>query len=121
MSRRSTHKGRLVILLLVVLNLSACTVWRVQDAPPGEVLSEPRARVRVTKTSGEKVELKSASMVGDSLVSFTSKDTPEMTALPIDDIRAVELKKVSWIRTVPLLVGGVYLAAGILVAVNGLF
>ena len=102
---RHRQAGRLIAFLLAC-DLTACTVWRVQDEPPGEVLSQPQKQVRITRMNGEQTELESATVVGDSLVSYRPRSSQEPVTVSVDDIRSVELKEVSWPRVILFGVGG---------------
>ena len=51
--RRATS---LVLGLLFLLQLTGCSGWATQQAPPGEVLAQGKvAAVRVTRTDGTRV------------------------------------------------------------------
>ena len=93
--------------------LTACHTWRpVQLAPtPG---FQEKERVRVVRSNGSRIELASPSIVDDSLVGQGRRPDTRV-AIPMTEVRRVETRRLSTMRTV-LLVGGVavavYLAVG---------
>ena len=94
--------------------LTACHTWRpVQLAPtPGfqekERVRVVRSRVRVVRSNGSRIELASPSIVDDSLVGQGRRPDTRV-ANPMTEVRRVETRRLSTMRTV-LLVGGVAVA-----------
>jgi hypothetical protein len=99
--------------LAFALWVTACHTWRpVQLAPtPGFHGNEG---VRVVRSNGSKTELASPSIVDDSLVGHGRRSGTRV-AIPMTEVRRVETRQFSTVRTV-LLVAGVavvvYVAVG---------
>ena len=98
---------RLVLLLFLLLNLTACSTW--QSIGPVSlsqfIEAEQPERVRVYVRGGDQVELDSPSVEGDALVASN-------VSMPLADIIGLEVRDFSLDRTMIVLVGG---AAGLLV------
>jgi hypothetical protein len=102
------YRARAVLLLLLLLNLTACSTWQsVGPVSPSQFIeAEQPERVRVYIQGGGQVELESPSVEGDALVA------PNIS-MPLADIIGLEVREFSMDRTM-ILLGGV--AAGVLVA-----
>ena len=102
------HRSRAVLLLLLVLNLTACSTWQsVGPVSPSQFIeAEQPDRVRVTTQGESQVELENPSVEGDELVA------PGDRSVPLGDIIMLEVREFSMDRTALLLVG---VAAGVLV------
>ena len=102
------YRAHAVLLLLLLLNLTACSTW--QSVGPVSlsqfIEAEQPERVRVYIQGGGQVELESPSVEGDALVA------PNIS-MPLADIIGLEVREFSMDRTM-ILLGGV--AAGVLVA-----
>ena len=100
------YRTRAVLLLVLLLNLTACSTW--QSVGPGSpsqfIEAEQPERVRVYMRGGGQVELESPSVEGDALVA------PNVS-MPLVDIIGLEVREFSMDRTM-ILLGGV--AAGVL-------
>lgn len=116
---------RVVSMLLLAAYLPACTSYHGTDqsllvltAPP-----TPVERVRVTTVEGVPLQVWSPHVAGDSLHGFTKTHGRGTTwvAVPLSEIRSVEVQKVDALTTL----GGVVLAGavvfGVLVAAFLLF
>jgi hypothetical protein len=101
------YRLRAVLLLLLLLNLTACSTWQsVGPVSPSQFIeTEKPERVRVYMRGGGQAELESPSVEGDALVA------PNVS-MPLADIIGLEVREFSLDRTM-LLLGGV--AAGVLV------
>lgn len=101
------YRLRAVLLLLLLLNLTACSTWQsVGPVSPSQFIeTEQPERVRVYMRGGGQAELESPSVEGDALVA------PNVS-MPLADIIGLEVREFSLDRTM-LLLGGV--AAGVLV------
>ena len=99
--------------LAFVLWLTACHTWQpVQLAPtPGFHGNE---RVRVVRSNGSRTELASPAIVDDSVVGQRGRPATRV-AIPMTEVRRVETRQISTVRTVLLVAGvavAVYLAVG---------
>jgi len=102
------YRARAVLLLLLLLNLTACSTW--QSVGPVSLSQfievEQPDRVRVTTQGESQVELENPSVEGDELVA------PGDRSVPLGEILMLEVREFSMDRTALLLVG---VAAGVLV------
>jgi hypothetical protein len=114
---------RLVAVLLCaafLIQTSGCTGWSTQQKPPSEVLTEKAYdKARVTSNDGRRIEVYQPRVVNDTLVGFTSqpseKKQANAVAIPVSDIRYVEVQKVSAGNTI-LLVAGIGLTVLLIAA-----
>ena len=120
---RDSAVRRLVALLLCAVFLiqtSGCTGWSTQQQPPAQVLTEKSYdKARVTGNDGRRFEVYQPRVVSDTLVGFTSppseKKQAQAIAIPVSDIRYVEVQKVDAGKTV-LLVAGIGLTVLLIAA-----
>ena len=93
--------------------LTACYTWRPVQLAPTPAFHE-KDRVRVVRSNGSRTELASPSVVDDSLVGLGRKPETRV-AVPMTEVRRVETRQLSTVRTVLLVAGvavAVYLAVG---------
>ncbi len=99
------------VLLLLLLNLTACSSWQnIGPVSPGRFieLDQPE-RVRVYMRGGDQVELERPAVDGDELV------VPGVS-MPLADILRLEVRRFSMDRTVLAVLGGVVLVPVALIA-----
>ena len=91
---------RAVLLLFSVLNVTACTSWHsvsLDVISPAELIEEDRPdRVRVTGGNVLEREVVAPSVEGDQLVGAGD------FSMPLSDILGLEVRGISWGRTVLL-------------------
>ena len=91
---------RAVLLLFLVLNVTACTSWHsvsLDVISPAELIEEDRPdRVRVTGGNVLEREVVAPSVEGDQLVGAGD------FSMPLSDILSLEVRGISWGRTVLL-------------------
>jgi hypothetical protein len=124
---RDSAVRRLVAILICgafLIQTSGCMGWSTQQKPPAQVLTEKSYdRARVTSNDGRRVEVYQPRVVGDTLVGFTSqpseKKEPKAIAIPVSDIRYVEVQKVSAGKTI-LLAAGIGLTVLLIAAASSL-
>jgi hypothetical protein len=91
----------------IVLLLSGCQSWRVQEVSPAEFMAERRPdAVRLGRPDGSQLVVQQPMVRNDSVVSQAAGDT---TGLPLSDVSAVAVRKVDGIKTV----GAVVLITGV--------
>lgn len=107
---------RLVATLLLTAYALACTGYHTMADPAAQLQASPKqvGKVRVSLKGGERFELKSPTLHGDSLRGFALGGQPRSVAM--DDVTKLEVANVSAAKTAALLagvvvVGGVVLGA----------
>ena len=99
------HRARAVLLLLLLLNLTACTSWQsvsLDAISPAQLIEEDRPdRVRVTGGEVLEREVVAPSVEGDQLVGAGG------FSIPLSDILGLEVRGFSLGRTVLMGFGGV--------------
>jgi len=116
---------RAVSALLLIAYLPACTSFQSTSQPLTELTAPPKPvnKVRVSTSAGTSIEVDAPRVVNDTLFGSTwtagsgGKQTAEAVALPLTDIRTVEVKKTDGTTTALVLVGVVGVI--VLVAVVG--
>jgi hypothetical protein len=104
-----SKRTRPVVALVVLVSLTACTVWQPYAVvAPNAALPE---RVRLTLDTGEEVKLQDAFLDGDTLVVGRQREGEPMREFPLRNVSALEVGSVSVSRSV--LFGAVVTAAGV--------
>ena len=92
------HRARAVLLLLLLLNLTACTSWQsvsLDAISPAQLIEEDRPdRVRVTGGGVLELEVVSPSVEGEQLVGADG------VSVPLADILHLEVHGFSLLRTI---------------------
>lgn len=107
---RSLRRRRLRLVMVLSLWLAAalegCSSWRVQTAPPVEVLaSQKPEKVRVTRKDSVRLELKAPGIQADTLTGQSGSPLgPARIALA--DISQLEVRKPDAVKSLAL-VGGI--------------
>jgi hypothetical protein len=107
--RRNTIRCCSAILL--VSYLSGCTSWQVQSAAPEQVLQDShlvRKGVRVTTLDGQRFKVEHPALRADTLTG--TRDTTAV-AIPLGQIRALDVRRPSAGRTTLLVAGSLVGAA----------
>lgn len=105
--RRRNGGARVSAVLLMAVHLAGCTAWQTQRATPAAVLAEQPSRVRLMLNNGARVVLASPVLRNDSVVgtpTHMSRGAP-VTAIPVSDIEAMAVSRVSAGRTIALVAG----------------
>jgi hypothetical protein len=104
---------------------TGCHVWRAVPLAPGTAQPLP-ARTRVVRPTGERIELAGARVTPDSVVGARARGAPYAAvgrvALARDSVAFLEVRRLSWGRTLGLAAGvyvGVGVVLGVLVAASG--
>lgn len=97
--------GRSLAALTLVVMLSACHTWKPTTASPREIATK-EDRIRVTRTDGSAVELENFALEEGAFVGqespgharSTEPGAPTVTSVLLNDIRAVEVQRVTvWV------------------------
>lgn len=121
--RESAFFRRFLLPLSLALWVSACTKWSDPKLPVEEVMAEPEApgRVRVTLFDGSRLELDAPRLHADTLKGLgkpLSRDAPRhWVAVPLSDVRSVEVRKANTVGTVALVGASALVTAGIIAAI----
>ena len=114
-----TSRRPFIYFACVVLTgpLSACHSWRVQAIAPKQfVIRDSTQRIRVLRLNGAQVTMKRAHVQGDTLygrptrIDKSASDT--LVAIPLTDVRAIELRQGDAGKTTGLVLGILALVAG---------
>lgn len=105
--------------LLLLLSLPACMQWVAREDPVPVLSAEKRPeRVRLTLGDGRRIELQNPSVTGDSVrgvnpAGDTANPTTRWVALPLADVRRLEVRQANTTGTMllmaPVIVGVTYL------------
>jgi hypothetical protein len=103
---------RSIALLLLVLHLAACATWRPATSAPRALIEEERpASLRITRPDSTTVVVRNPSIINDSITTVTEfcraplmgqpRDCRRTTTtvLSIDDVSALEVRRLSALRT----------------------
>ena len=96
-------RWRSLALLLLVLSLDGCSSWHVQSVTPDEFLSHTAPdKVRLTFANGNELVVSHPRLAGDSLGGSVGAHP---VRVPLNNIRLVATRHVSWGRSVGLGLG----------------
>ena len=97
-----------IACLLLLAYLPACTSWHVGTPTPAQFVETQHPKmVRVTRSDGTKMELRTPMVQGDSLLGTAGEDTTRQVSLPLSDVRSVAVQRVSAWKTTLVVLGGV--------------
>src|SRR5687768_6156922 len=103
--------------IVVVLLAAACQAWQSDQRPVPEVVQEHRdGRVALSMNNAGRIVVSNPTIEGDSIVGVRTVVTggaSSRTAIPISEVRSVETRQLSVLRTLVL---GVLIAAGAVLA-----
>ena len=99
----------MVVWLLLAAGLHGCSSWRVQTAPPAEVLANQKPeKVRVTLKDSARLEVRAPGIQGDTLTGQSS-GLPGPARIALAEINRLEVRKPDTAKSWAL-VGGVVVA-----------
>ncbi len=107
---------------LVVL-VSGCSSWKVQLAPPPEVIAKQHPpKLRVTKTDHSEVVFENPEIRGDTLIEVPTPSSrgavaPASRPIPLADITRVAVRGRDEGKTFLLVIGSLAVVGGVLYAV----
>ena len=117
---------RRLTLVLLSLQLVACTQWQLQTGSMRDVLASPENRtLRVTDTEGERFVARVVEVRSDSIYGTLGESGPVTCAeassfcslqMPVDQVGVLEVKRFSLIRTIAVVLVP---AAVVVIAVTG--
>ena len=97
--------------VLLAIQLSGCTSWRTQHVAPQQVLQDSnlvRRGVRVTTLDGQRYQIRHPALRSDTLTDI--RDTTS-AAIPLDQVRQLQVRRPSAPRTALLVAGSLVGAA----------
>lgn len=101
----SVRRARLrpvAMLVLAVLALDSCTSWVPATLPsPTATNANPATVLRITRSNNGLQEIRRANVVGDSVIGTEAGGSTRL-AIPLADIRSVEIARFNGTRTVLL-------------------
>jgi hypothetical protein len=103
---------------LLVIQLSACTSWRVQNAPPQQFTVQDASKpIRVVRRNGAALTLQGTRVSGDTLYGTNKRYgvADSLVAIPLSEIRTIEVRQGSTGKTVGLIAGITVGVAGAIV------
>lgn len=102
------HRRALALLgLACLLTLTGCRTWQTVEADPVALVTEDRPeRVRVTRRDGSLLVLEAPEVRAGAMIATTAPG-----AVLLEDIRRLEVRGVSIVRTVAFLLPGAILVA----------
>ena len=119
MQRDYALTSRILASVVLGLQAAACMSWKTQPVSPDQVVARKPDQVRVTLASGGRIVVVRPTIVGDSLIAAPagsdSTRSAERLAIPLSDVRSVEVQRVNAGKTA-LLIGGVGLTALVVIA-----
>lgn len=110
---RAVRAKRVVAALWVFGAVGGCTTWKVQSAPPAEVLKNPDVHaVQVTSidSARTKVEIYDPVLVGDSISGHPTKTAVARIYFPLSRVQAIATRRPSFGKTILI---GLAVAGGI--------
>jgi hypothetical protein len=111
---------RPLVLLLAATLLPACYSWRTSTVPVDQALTNRPDEVRVTRHDGTQLILSSPHLSGDTLIGVRRASRSEVSvAVPLSDVRAIEVRRFDGVETAGLIVGVGATAILIAAAVGG--
>jgi hypothetical protein len=109
--RRERRRARPLLLLLIYL--SGCTSWQVEQVAPAQLIAERQpSRVRVTRADQSRVVLRDPTIVGDTLVgALDSAKAVWESRVALSEVQRIEVRHGDAGRTIGLALA----AAGLVV------
>jgi hypothetical protein len=105
--------ARSIAVLLLSLDLSACTSWKLQTVTPDQAFADSsyvRRGVRVTTLDSQKVEIRHPTLRNEAITGWSRRGGP--VAVPLQNIGKLEVKRPDAGKDVMLVLGS---AAGAVV------
>lgn len=101
---------RVVLSVLLLTSLAACTKWSPQRLPVEKARGELPGKIRVTRIDGSRIVLRSPAIMTDSLVGWAEGFPPgspsRRFAIPLDSVQRIDRRTTDAGKTAAL-VGGV--------------
>ncbi|HSU96882.1 MAG TPA: hypothetical protein VLI40_06600 [Gemmatimonadaceae bacterium] len=93
------------VLCLALVFVAACQSWHATPLAPNVARDLP-ANTRLITSNGQTVQLTSGRVTSDSVIG--EQDTGQRIALPRDSVASVEVRGLSWPRTLGAVYGGLF-------------
>ena len=112
MSDMKNNRGKGILLLLLLINLTACFTWQPVTgiAVPAQVVKQvetyPAKTIRIRVPGEPLLEVASPLIEGDQLVGFVEE---QRFSTPLSDIAMLEIRKFSVLRSLGLGLAGSFL------------
>lgn len=95
-------------LILLLVQVTGCTSWKVAPGPPAQVIEEEQpSRIRVILQHRDTLVFEEPVVEADTLAGIVEARGP--TKVPVSDVTLLELRKTSALKTFGL----VYLVVGV--------
>jgi|SRR5687768_15204458 len=111
------HISRVAAGIVVVLLAAACQSWKSDQRPVPEVVQEQRdGKVALSTNNVGRIVVSNPTIEGDNVVGTRTHGTgveSSRTAIPVSEVRSVETRQLSVLRTIVL---GVLIAVGAVLA-----
>jgi hypothetical protein len=107
-------RRRVVVLVTLVCFFAACHKWVPIESPVEQALAGQSGKVRITNNESVVAELETTWIARDSVFGVTKGDT---MAVALSEVVAAEQQKSDVPATVGLVVGGLAVGFGLVVAV----
>jgi hypothetical protein len=105
---RAVRARRVAVAAWMTMATSGCLAWRVESAPPREVLQRPDVNaVRITSTdsAGSKVDIYDPTLVGDSISGHPTKQAVARIYLPLSHVKSIATQHKSIGKTALVVLG----------------
>ena len=101
LQRLRLHRYRPFVLLILIVHLQACfSSWQPATVSPPQVIeAEEPQEVRITRTNGEQVTIRSPEVWADSIAGTEGGDP---VSVGLSDVRRIEVKRFSGGRVIAL-------------------
>lgn len=101
-------------VVLVIAALAGCSTWSATETPLAELTAPPKTppTVRVTTSTGQRVQFDAPRVSGDSLVDLATHSDTAQRVVALSTITTVERKKTNAALTLGLVVGTVAVVLG---------
>ena len=107
----------LLVLLLAVLQLSACSQWTLSTRPLAELVKPRPDRLKILLVSGQEIILYEPTIVGDSVIGGLSRNWRPAGGAWTHEVVSTSTRKASDVRTAIVVVA---VTAAIAVTLQGL-
>jgi hypothetical protein len=109
MHRAYAFLGRITLLAVLGLHAGACMSWKAQPVSPDQVVAKKPDQVRLTLANSSRIVIARPAIIGDSLIGTPpgadTKRIAQRLAVPLSDIRSVEVQRVNGAKTALLVAG----------------
>jgi len=97
---RAVRATRVAGAAWLTLVSSGCMAWRVETAPPREVLQRPEVEaVRIVRTDSATVEIYDPTLVGDTISGHPTKLAVARVTVPLSSVKTIATQHKSFGKT----------------------